>query len=115
LILDLLFSGTIGFFAIPYLLAGAGLYAAVSRISYIDRVFLPMAIAAGAYLVKEILSALLSFMLGYGFSLGYMIVRYILPEMVITGVFMLPVHLLLSRIYRSSSVRPQNPEEFKRL
>lgn len=115
LILDLLFSGAIGFFGIPYLLIGAALYAVVKRISYIDRFFLPMGIAAGAFIAKEILSALLSYMLGYEFSLLRMFVRYILPEMLLTGIFMLPIHLLLTRIYRSSSVRPQNPEEFKRL
>ncbi len=115
LILDLLFSGAIGFFAIPYLIVGAALYAVVRRISYIDRFFLPMSIAAGAYLLKEVLSALLSYMLGYEFSLIRMVVRYILPELIITGIFMLPIHGLLTRIYRSSSVRPRNPEEFKHL
>lgn len=115
LILDLLFSGTIGFFAIPYLIVGAALYAIVRRISYIDRFFLPMGIAAGAYLIKELLSALLSYMLGYEFSLIRMVVRYILPELLLTGIFMLLIHLLLTRIYRSSSVRPSNPEEFKHL
>lgn len=115
MILDLLFSGAIGFFTIPYLLAGAMLYAVVRQIAYIDRFFLPMAIAAGAYFVKEILSALLTYMLGYEFSLIRMILRYVLPEMLMTGIFMLPTHLLLTRIYRSSSVRPQNLEEFKHL
>jgi rod shape-determining protein MreD len=115
LLLDLLFSGVIGFYALPYLITGAMLYAAVRRFSYIDRFLLPMGIAAGAYLLREILSALLTYMLGSRFSLGHMLVRYTLPEMLLTAVFMALIHLLLSRIYRSPSVRPSNPEEFKRL
>ncbi|MEL7603779.1 MAG: hypothetical protein AAGU77_11560, partial [Bacillota bacterium] len=112
---DLLFSGAIGFFTLPYFITGAVLYPVVKRLSFIDRFFIPMGVAAGAYLFREILSALLTYMLGSTFSLGHMIIRYILPEMLITAVFMVPVHLLLSRIYRSPSVRPHNPEEFKRL
>jgi len=115
LTLDLLFSGAIGFYALPYLITGAILYAVVRAFPAIDRFFLPMAIAGGAYLLREMLSALFTYMLGSTFSLGHMLIRYILPEMLITAVFMLPIHLLLSRIYRSPSVRPQNPEEFKRL
>ncbi len=115
LVLDLLFSGAIGFFALPYLITGAVLYPVVKQISFIDRFLVPMGVAAGAYLLRDILSALLTYMLGSTFSLGHMIIRYILPEMLLTAVFMIPVHLLLSRIYRSPSVRPQNTEEFKRL
>jgi rod shape-determining protein MreD len=115
LMLDLLFTGAIGFFAIPYLLVGAALFAVVKRIAYFDRFFLPMGIAAGAYLLREMLSALLTYMLGSEFSVWLMLVRYTLPEMCLTALLMVPIHLLLSRIYRSPSVRPQNPEEFKRL
>lgn len=115
LTLDLLFSGAIGYYTLPYLITGAVLYATVRRISYFDKFLIPMGVAAGAYLLREMISALLTYMLGYGFSLWHMLVRYILPEMLITAAFMLPVHLLMARIYRSPSVRPQNPEEFKRL
>ncbi len=115
LILDLFLSGAIGFYALPYLLTGAVLYAAVRQIAFIDRILIPAAIAAGAYLLRELISALLAYMLGHEFSLWHMLVRYILPEMLITAAVMIPVHLLLSRIYRSPSVRPQNPDEFKRL
>ena len=115
LLLDLLFSGAIGFYTLPYFITGAILYAAVRGIPFLDRFFLPMGIVAGAYLFRELLSALFTYMLGSTFSFGHMLVRYMLPEMLITAVFMVPIHLLLSRIYRSSSIRPQNPEEFKRL
>jgi rod shape-determining protein MreD len=115
LVLDLFLIGVVGFNAIPYLVTGAILVSVVKRITYFDRFLIPMGIAAGAYLVREILTGLLSYMLGNEFSLGYIIVRYTIPEMMITALFMLPIHLLLTRIYRSPSVRPQNPEEFKRL
>jgi|AGTN01.2.fsa_nt_gi rod shape-determining protein MreD len=115
LLLDMLFSGVIGFYTIPYLLTGAVLYAAVRRISYIDRLFVPMLIAAAAYIFKEMLSGLIIYMLGSEFSLTHMLLRYILPETVATGILMLFYHLLLQRVYRSPSVHPVNPEEFKRL
>jgi rod shape-determining protein MreD len=115
LLLDMLLSGVIGFYTIPYLLTGALLYAVVRRISYIDRFFVPMLITACAYVFKEILSALITYMLGSEFQILHMFVRYILPEMVATGIFMLLYHLLLERVYRNPSVHPVNPEEFKKL
>lgn len=115
LLLDMLFSGVIGFYTLPYLITGAILYAVVKRISYIDRFFIPMLIAAGAYLFREMLSALITYMLGSEFSIWNMLLRYILPETLFTGIFMLLYHLLLERIYRSPSVHPVNREEFKRL
>ncbi len=115
LLLDMLFSGVIGFYTLPYLITGAVLYAVVKRISYIDRFFMPMLIASGAYIFKQALSALITYMLGSEFSIWNMLLRYILPEMLFTGMFMLLYHLLLGRIYRNPSVHPVNPEEFKRL
>ncbi len=115
LLLDMLFTGVIGFYALPYLITGAVLFAAVKKFSYLDRFFIPMLIAAGANLFREILSALITYMLGSEFSVLHMLVRYVLPEMLLTGIFMLLYHLILSRVYRNPAVHPVNPEEFKRL
>ncbi len=115
LVLDVIFTGAIGFFALPYFLAGVALYFAGNRFRYIDPVFLPCVLAVGAYAVKELVMALLAYMLGLDFSLSRMFLRYMLPEALATGLFMLLVHLVFKRLYRSSNIRPKGMEDFKKL
>lgn len=115
LILDLLFSGVIGLFALPYLVTGAVLYFVMQRMNYMDPVLLPTLFAMGAYLLKELVSALLAYMIGQLFSLGHMLVRFMLPEALATGIFMLLIHFIFRRIYGSPSMKPAHSEDFKRL
>lgn len=115
IVLDLFFSGAIGFYAIPYLITGTALYVVSTRFRYIDSFIMPFFFAIGAYLIKELLSALLAYMLGTSFSFPHMLMRYILPEALLTGVFMLLVHLIMRKIYRSSSVKPGRSEDIKKL
>ena len=113
--LDIMFSGTIGFYTLPYFLAGMGLYFISSRIRYIDPILIPEAFAAGAFFIKEMAAALLAYMVGLNFSLSHRFVRYILPEMLATALFMLLVHLIFKRLYRSGSIRPKGMEDLKKL
>lgn len=115
LVLDVMFTGAIGFFTLPYFLAGAALYFACSRFRYIDPVFFPCVLAVGAYAVKELVMALLAYMLGLDFSLSLKFLRYMLPEALATGIFMLIVHLIFKRLYRSSAIRPKGMEDLKKL
>ena len=115
LVLDILFSGTIGFYTIPLFLTGAVLYFAVSRVRYIDNHLVPVCFSVGAYIFKELLSALIVYMLGISYSFSHMLVRYILPEALITGVFMLIVHIIFRRLYRTSSLKPRYADDIKRL
>jgi rod shape-determining protein MreD len=115
LALDIMFTGAIGFFTLPYFVAGMCLYFASSRIRYIDPVLLPTAFALCAYLVKEFITALLAYMLGLDVSLGYRFLRFMLPELLATGILMLLIHLIMKRLYLSNSIRPKGMEDLKKL
>ena len=115
LALDTMYSSVIGFYALPYFLVGMGLYFAVSRINYIDPVLIPELLAAGAFFVKELLAALLAYMLGRDVSPGYRLMRFVLPELLATALLMLLIHLIFKRLYRSNSIRPKGMEDLKKL
>lgn len=113
--LDIMFTGMIGSYAIPLFITGAILYFASNQMRYLDNFLVPFLLAMGAYFIKELISALAVYMLGYNFSLPFMLVRYILPETLTTGVFMLLVHSIFRRIYRSPTMRPKYIDDIKKL
>ncbi len=115
LILDLFFGEAIGVLAIPYLIVGAGMFFVRKNLRYMDKFLLPAIFAVSAYLVKEMISALIAYMLGIEFSFWFMVARFILPKAAFTGVVMLGVHILFMRIYRASSMKLKNSGDFKRL
>lgn len=115
LALDIMYAGVIGFYTLPYFVVGMSLYFAVSRISYIDPVLIPELLAAGAFFAKELLAALLAYMLGRDVSLGYRLMRFVLPETLATALLMLLIHLIIKRLYRSNSIRPKGMEDLKKL
>jgi rod shape-determining protein MreD len=115
LLLDIMFTSVIGFYTLPYFVVGMGLYFVSDRIRYIDPVLVPDIFALGAFLIKELLAALLAYMLGRDVSLGYRFMRFVLPEMLATGLLMLLIHLIIKRLYRSNSIRPKGMEDLKKL
>lgn len=115
LALDMMFTGAIGFYALPYFVAGAVAYAASVRLRYVDQYVVPGFFAAGAYICKELTSALLVYMMGNVYSFWQMLLRYILPEALMTGLFMLLIHYLMRRLYRSGAIRPVQNSDIKRL
>jgi len=78
-------------------------------------VLIPEAFALGAFLIKELLTALLAYMLGRDVALGYRFVRFMLPEMLTTGLLMFLIHFIIKRLYRSNSIRPKGMEDLKKL
>lgn len=115
ILLDIMFTGMIGSYAIPLFLTGAILYFASRQMRYTESFLIPFLFALGAYFLKEMVSALIVYMLGYSFSLPFMMVRYMLPEMLVTGVFMIFVHMAFKRIYRSPAMRPKYIDDIKKL
>lgn len=115
LALDCFFSGAIGFFAIPYLVTGVIIYFVCTKIKYLDGYILPFLIAIGAYMIKECVSALIVYMLDISYSFSYMFIRYMVPEALLTGVFILLIHFIFTKIYHSSTMQQNNYEDFKKL
>ncbi len=112
---DIMFTGIIGSYTIPLFLTGALLYFTSTQIRYMDNYLIPFIFAVSAYFIKELFSALVVYMLGYSFSLPYMLIRYILPETLVTGIFMLVVHTIFRRIYSSPAMRPKYIDDIKKL
>ena len=115
LMLDLLFSGTIGLYALPYFIVGAAMSFIAKNIKYIDKFLLPTIFVFGGYFVKEIISSLLVFLLGVEFSFSHMFIRFMLPQAFETGVLMFLVHLIFRRLFRSSSMKLKSRDDFKHL
>ncbi len=115
LMLDIFFTGTIGFYAIPYFTTGVILRSVCSRIRYFDRFLLPMLIAFVACIVRDLMFALISYMMAIDFSLSHMLIRYMLPDAAQTAVLMLLIYFLFTKIYQHSVIKQKNPRDFSRL
>ncbi len=114
LFLDL-YSGIIGYYALPYFLTGAVMFFIRKNIYYVDKIVLPFFLAIGGYFMREALGALLAYTLDKQFLLSEMFLRYMLPEAAMTGVFMFLVHLIMRRLYRTKSLKKRSSEDFRRL
>lgn len=115
LALDIMFTGAIGFYGLPYFVTGALSYIVSVRLRYVDKHLVPGCFAFGAFIFKELISALLAYMMSFHFSLWHMVSRYILPEAMLTGILMLLIHLIMRRFYRSVAVRPSSMADLKRV
>lgn len=110
-----LFNGPIGFNALPLFLTGVASLFVRKNVGYIDKVFLPLAFAGGAYFFRQALSAILAYMIDKQFDLGELFVRYMLPQAILTVALMLLVHFLLRRIYGTKLMKKKSFRDFKRL
>jgi len=115
LILDFFFSGTIGLYALPYFAVGAAAYFAAISLKYIDKYLIPLSFVFAGYLVKEVISSLLVYMLGVQFRFSHMFIRFMLPQAIFTVLLMLLIHFIFARIYRSSSMKIKDAGDFKHL
>ena len=115
LVLDVFFTGTIGLYALPYFAVGAGLFFASRHLRYVDHFFMPVVIAFGACLARDLITSVLAYMMAVKFSFGHMFVRYTLPEAALTAAFMLLIYFLFTKIYQHSNIKLKNPKDFNRL
>lgn len=114
LFLDL-FSGVIGYHAIPYFLTGSAMFFIRKNIYYVDKFILPFFLAAGAFFIKEIVAAVIAYMLDKQFSFIDMFIRYMLPGAAMTGVLMFPLHMIMRKIYSYKGIKKKDSGDFKRL
>jgi rod shape-determining protein MreD len=115
LILDVFFTGTIGFYAIPYFATGAILRSVCNRIRYYDKLLLPMLIAFGACIGRDLISALIAYMMAIDFSFGRKFLRYTLPDAAQTAVLMILIYFIFTKIYQHSVIKQKSPRDFSRL
>lgn len=107
LFMDILFARAIGFYTIPYLVAGLAVYLFFKNRPPERKPWIPALAAGGGVLIKELLTAFLCLILRYNFHFGTLFIRYTLPSVVLNGLLMIPVFLLFRALYRKNFMRPQ--------
>jgi len=105
IILDILFSDAIGFYAIPYAVTGMVLYLIATRFRYMDHFFAPAGIAFIAFVVKDVVSIVVSYLCGIHLNAGFIIVRFTLLSALETAAVMVALHILVRWLYKVRALK----------
>lgn len=97
LLLDILFGQSLGLFGAFYMAAGLAAGFFYNKF-YADNLIVPMAAAATACFLKDLLLALGKLVGGAAFPFAGLIVRYMLPCAILTGLLCALIHLLFKRL-----------------
>lgn len=113
LILDILFSNALGFYAIPYALTGSILFFISKRFRYMDNFFAPAGMAFAAFIIKDVLQILLSYLMGININAGFVIVRFTLLSALETAAVMIPLHILVRWLYKVRVLKTLRYDDLK--
>ncbi len=94
LLMDTLFGRNLGLYAMLYMIAGvaAGYF---YKKFYADNLIVPATAAATAGLMKDLTLSFLVFAGGTRFQFGGILIRYIVPSALMTGLFCTLLHIVL--------------------
>lgn len=104
--IDAFYAHAIGYYAFPYAVTGVLVYA-VSRKKKMP-FYIPSAVCAAGWLVKDVLSAVVAFFLGNSFDFVYIFVHSTLPGMLVNAVLMFPAYLLIMLLYKNNFMTPRS-------
>ncbi len=110
LMMDIMFSDVLGVYAICYTAVVALVLAIVRRTDRLKVAYL-FVVGALGYIIKELILALVVYLLGARFDMIYMVVRYILPAAALNGALLFIVYWLLWMLYRKSWMRRKSEYE----
>lgn len=112
LLMDILFSTTLGIYALSYTVAAAAASVAVHRLEKFNFLHI-FAVGMGGYIVKELMMALIVFAQGARqFEMGTILLKDTLPSAAVCGALLLLVYLLISLLYRNAWMRPRAAAHF---
>ncbi len=111
LMLDVIFGKMIGYYTLQYFIGAVAMYYVASR-SFTDNFFVPAFIAAVGFAAKEIIAMIIIFFLDQPFSFFYVLVRYILPTAITTGLLTLLTQLFMKWIYSYKFMTRRSTTEF---
>ncbi|MEG0835246.1 MAG: rod shape-determining protein MreD [Christensenellaceae bacterium] len=118
LLMDILFSTVLGVYAIGYTAVALLVCAFFKNSSKFNILFL-FIVGAGGYIIKELITALIVFILNIGsgtsFNLFSMMTGYILPAALLNGALMFVVYFIMSKIYSNNWMRPKRMNSFDEL
>lgn len=104
LFMDILFSTTLGVYALSYTAVAAVVVFATKKARRQNPLII-FAAGAGGYLAKEIITGLVMYILGARFDFGMMLYRYILPSMLINGALVFVFYLLFEKLFKQNFMK----------
>ncbi len=110
--LDAFYGTAIGYYSLPYAAVGLAVYG-VFRHNEISAFYIPAGVCALAWVMKDVFTALITFLQGNTFDFFYIFVRTTLPGMLVNGLLALAVYPLTSLIYRRAFMSPRTSVTFK--
>jgi len=111
LVLDIVFADMIGFYTLQYFCGSIVMYYFSQRL-YRESIIFPAMIAIIGVFVKEVVCAVIIMFMGYNFGFANLVVRYILPGMIMTGMVAILVHMFMKMIYRFKFMTRRATTEF---
>ena len=112
LLMDMMFSTTLGMYALSYTIAAAVASIAAHSMEKFNSLHI-FIVGAGGYMIKELVMALIVFAQGARqFDLGAIFLRDMLPSAAFSGALLLLVYLLVSLLYRNTWMRPRMSSHF---
>lgn len=106
--MDMLFSPAIGYYSVPYIIAGMVLYALSSKQ---PTEMAKAAIVCAVYVGKSLIMAFIAFLMGGNFSFAGVLLRYTIGEALFTGAAAMLLTLFYSNIYGNHFMQPQKASD----
>jgi rod shape-determining protein MreD len=110
-VLDIIFANVLGFYTLQYFIGSVAMYYVASR-SYTDSIFVTGIIAAIGVVAKEIVACTIVFFMDQSFSFVFVLLRYILPVALTSGLLALLTELFMKWIYSFKFMTRRATTEF---
>ncbi len=111
LLTDIMFGTVIGLNAISITIVTALCYAFFRNRQRLNLLFLAI-IGMGGYILKELIVALIVYMMGGRFDIVFMMYRYILFSALLSGILMYLLYGLLTLLYKNSWMKKKQTHLF---
>lgn len=106
LMMDALFAPAIGYYTLPYVLTGTLTYL-IFRKRQFNRYYVPPLVGAGIWVLKDILTAIITAMLGYQINFFGNLIEKTLPAMFFNAAIMFLVYQGVYVLYQFTFMRPR--------
>ena len=110
--LDAFYGPAIGYYSLPYAAVGLVVYFMFRKMRF-SAFYIPAGVCAGAWLIKDVFTALITFLQGNTFDFFYIFVHTTLPGVLVNGVLALAVYPLTAFLYRKAFMSPRTSITFK--
>ncbi len=98
LLLDFFYSNGFGYYSLPYVVVGIMLYLVLTKLNT-DNFYVPVIVTGVTWLVKDLISALITFLQKNTFDFWYIFLRTTLPGILVNAILTIPFFFLYLWIY----------------